>query len=508
MAPLSNWKKRLCLGCGSILAALVLLVLAVITAVFLILGKVPKSYPSVPSPLPPPDTRSATLGGELDGFSSPYLGHNGSWDGKGGAMFGASKIPTLDLERSLGLRWTFMPVHWRAMEPDGPVDLSVNTPPAWRELDAFVIAAHDHGLNILMQAPVIGGNAGGPPKWAGRREPHKSAPANMAAAADFAGRLAARYRPDGTLAKAQRWGATYGVRAWELDNEPESYMTSWKGQAGDYAEFVTLCARRIKEIDSQAVILAPAIAGGGNGLPWLDQTLKPQLMAGSPAFRARGTSFSIGPPTDVVSFHCYEGLETAFSKTDRTIELDFQDIRGVFEKNETEAPGFAYPRKLEFWHTEGNFDFLGVLSAKRRAAWRVQFFTRAFAVGIRKVCVMDPSKPAQTATRVYIRTLPNPFPMLDATKELSVLRGQPVAYRHLDAPSPNARRVWVLWAKAGTGDATVEIPVIAPQVTVLTINDLAKPVPTQSNRLRIAFQGDQKMAPPILVIDPGSQNSN
>ena len=78
-------------------------------------------------------------------------------------------------------------------EPDGPVDLSTATPPAWRELDTFVIEAQSRRLNILMQAPVVGGNAGGPPGWAGRREPGKSAPADMEAAAAFAGKLARRY---------------------------------------------------------------------------------------------------------------------------------------------------------------------------------------------------------------------------------------------------------------------------------------------------------------------------
>ena len=119
------------------------------------------------------------------------------------------------------------------MEPRGAVNLDGETPPPWQALDAFVIAARERGLNVLMQAPVVGGNAGGPPDWAGRREPGKSAPANMDALAEFAGRLAERYRPGGTLAQREGWGERYGVRAWELDNEPESYRTHWKEQADD-----------------------------------------------------------------------------------------------------------------------------------------------------------------------------------------------------------------------------------------------------------------------------------
>lgn len=188
------------------------------------------------------------LEGGLEGFGSPYLGHNGSWDGKGGAIWGGSKIADMDRECAMGLRWTFMPVYWRSMEPDGPVNLKGEEPPAWKELDAFVIAAHARRLNILLQAPVIGGNAGGPPAWAGRRENGKSAPLNMEALADFAGKLAKRYCPGGTLAQSQGWGGGYGVRAWELDNEPESYLTHWQGQAADYAEFATRAAERIKAV--------------------------------------------------------------------------------------------------------------------------------------------------------------------------------------------------------------------------------------------------------------------
>jgi hypothetical protein len=171
----------------------------------LFLNAVPKSYTPAAHPMPPPVAGTQAAGG-LDGFDSPYLGHTGSWDGKGGGMFGSSKIPSMDEERAMGLRWTFMPVYWRVLEPDGPVDLPNELPPAWKALDAFVIAAHERKLNILMQAPVIGGNAGGPPKWAGRREKGKSAPENMQALAAFAGKLAERYRPGGTLAQREGWG--------------------------------------------------------------------------------------------------------------------------------------------------------------------------------------------------------------------------------------------------------------------------------------------------------------
>lgn len=466
----------------------------------MVLSKVPKAYPPAKHPLAASNGGTG-LGGGLDGFESPYLGHTGSWDGKGGALMGRSKNPYLDRERAMGLRWTFMPVYWRAMEPDGPVDLNQTTPPEWQELDAFVIAAKERNLNVLMQAPVVGGNAGGPPEWAGRREKDKSAPANMEALAAFAGKLAARYCPGGTLAQRQGWGTNYGVRAWELDNEPESYRTHWNGQAADYAEFVTRAAAQIKAADPLAVIVAPGLAAGKHGRSWLEAALDASAMVGSPAFRAQARAYSIGPVIDVVSLHNYEGLDSAFAGEPRTIGQVLDDVSAVFEKWEQRAPGFTYPPKLEYWHTEGNFDFIGVLSKERRAAWRFQFFTRAFAAGIRKVVVMDASPPEQIAVQTYVTALPNPFPMLEATTNVTVVRGQVMAFCHPDAPKPEGGRVWVIWALAGSGDATVEVPVRRERIEVVHVNGDSKTMTAIAGRIQIQLKGDAKMAAPLLIID-------
>ena len=320
-----------------------------------------------------------------------------------------------------------------------------------------------------MQAPVVGGNAGGPPGWAGRREPGKSAPADMEAAAAFAGKLAERYRPGGTLGTAQGWGKSYGIRAWELDNEPESYRTHWDDQAGDYAEFVTKVAARIKQADPRALILAPATAGNRNALPWIEAALDAEPASGSAEFRRRGVAYSMGPPTDGVSFHIYEGLNAIFSPSTDTLELVLGDLRDLFNRAET-TTGFSFLRRREYWHTEGNFDFIGWLSEERRAAWRIQFFTRAFAAGVRKVCVMDASSREQAAVRAYIRTMPWPFPMLPADDQVKVVHAQAAAFRHLDGPDPAAGQVWILWAVAGQGDAQVEVPVLRDRVTLVQVD--------------------------------------
>ncbi len=484
-------------GCGGTAALLALGV----WALFGLLDRVPASYPPSARVIEPPAAGEYARFG-LDGFESPYLGHTGSWDGKGGGLFGASKVPDLDWEASMGLRWTFMPVNWSALEPDDPVELreADPLPPAWAELDGFFVAAQERGLNVLVQV-VIGGNAGGPPRWAGRREPGKSAPRDMEAAAAFAGKLAARYRPGGTLASRQGWGERHGVRAWELDNEPNAYFTHWGGQAGDYAEFATLSARRIRQEDPRAMIVLPATTGGGDAQDWVRAALDGPGLDGSPEYRRQGVPHSIAPVADAVSFHNYEGADSVFAGVPRTIERVCDEIRESFEMMESRDPAFSFPPKREFWHTEGNFDFIGALSAERRAGWRIQFFTRAFAAGVRKVCVMDASRRDHAAIQAYVAALPDPFPMLPADTEVTAVRGQVRAFRHREQKASDARCVWVLWAVAGTGDAQVRLPASSPQVAVVQVDGSRSELPADGQRVTIDLKGDTKMAPPVLVID-------
>jgi len=475
---------------------------ALTALLFVLLSRIPQSYPPVAHPIE--IASGVPSDHDLEGFASPYLGHTGSWDGKGGGIFGSSKVPDLDTEKAMHLRWTFMAAYWSALEPSGPVDLARETPAAWKEMDAFLMAAHQRRLNILMQAPVIGGNAGGPPRWAGRREQGKSAPANMEAAAAFAGKLAARYSPGGTLARQQGWGASYGVRAWELDNEPDGYRTHWENQAADYAEFVTKTAAAIRRADPQAVILGPATMGSGNACRWIEGALDAGALNGSPAFRSRGAPYSIGPLLDAVSFHVYEGLDTALSGEDRTVEIAFGEIRDLFERWEDKSAAFHYARKQQYWHTEGNFDFFGLLSRERRAAWRIQFFTRAFAAGVSKVAVMDASKPEQSAVRAYVDTLPDPFPMRRAGDRVKVLGGSPAVFLHLDNTNADAGRVWVLWATGASG-AEVDVPAIQERLIQVSADASRISLKSAGHAVRLHLEGDAKMAPPILLIDRASQ---
>ncbi|TWT30254.1 hypothetical protein KOR34_48120 [Posidoniimonas corsicana] len=441
------------------------------------------------------------LGGGLDGFDSPYIGHTGSWDGSGGAMMGGSKIDALDDEVAMGLHWTFMCVYWNKLEPDGPVTDLANPPEPWRRLDAFVIAARQRGLNILMQAPVVGGNAGGPPAWAGRRQPGRSAPKKMQAAADFAGRLAERYAPGGVLAAQQGWGAGFGVRAWELDNEPESYRTSWAGQAGDYAEFVTLVGRSIRRHDPAAVIVAPGCAGGGHAYPWLREALDDGALHGSPDYQAAGQAYSLGPALDAASFHVYEGLDSFLTGQPRTIEVVYAEHKALFDEWAAQSDDRAPPRA--YWHTEGNYDFLGVTSARRRADWRWQFFTRAFAAGVDKVCVMDASEAEQAAVARYVHHLPDPFPMHAAADQARVAAGSAEVFVHTDptAEGAPAGRVWIAWSAPGDEPAEIEVPTRHDSVVVLDTRGGRRVLVPLGGAVRLRLPADKAASPSLMVVD-------
>lgn len=176
-------------------------------------------------------------------------------------------------------------------------------------------------------------------------------------------------------------------------------------------------------------------------------------------------------------------------------------MRAVFEKWEQRATGFTYARKQDYWQTEGNFDFIGVLSATRHAAWRIQFFTRAFAAGLRKVCVMDASAPEQVAVRAYVGVLPWPFPMEPADADVIARRGTVNVFRHRDAATAETGQIWVLWATAGSGDAQVEVPVFNDRIMLLHVDGSETVADSLNHHLTVELKGDRKMAPPVIVVD-------
>ena len=190
-----------------------------------------------------------------------------------------------------------------------------------------------------------------------------------------------------------------------------------------------------------------------------------------------------------------------FSGSEDTIEQFMDNLRAIFNEGETTA-GFPYAAtRVLAYRRQLRFHRLAL--RQRRAAWRIQFMTRAFAAGVRKVCVMDASDREQAAVRGYVATLPRPFPIRPADTEVKILRGRATTFRHSDGAEAEAEagQVWVLWAVAGQGDAQVDLPVVHDTVTLVHTDGSKSKVESAGHRLTVNLKGDRKMAPPVLVID-------
>src|SRR5271170_2928811 len=82
--------RRVCTWITKVLLGAFVLLLLFFLGVWAFPGRVPKSYPASQHPLEPVWAATPSANSPA-GFDSPYLGHNESWDGKGGGKFGSSK---------------------------------------------------------------------------------------------------------------------------------------------------------------------------------------------------------------------------------------------------------------------------------------------------------------------------------------------------------------------------------------------------------------------------------
>jgi hypothetical protein len=68
-----------------------------------------------------------------------------------------------------------------------------------------------------------------------------------------------RYRPGGVLAQQKGWPADWGVRTWEIWNEPDLSFF-WNGSVADYARLLKVAALAAREADPYAVIMTAGLA--------------------------------------------------------------------------------------------------------------------------------------------------------------------------------------------------------------------------------------------------------
>jgi hypothetical protein len=457
-----------------------------------------------------PVQRSTYLDGPepYPGFSSPYIGHEGFRNLP--LDFSDQDEALLDVQRDLGLRWTFSAVVWAGMEPNGPTDAQHDPTGAWAKVDRWVEACRERGINLLLQ-PVMRGNGVAPPAWAGYRTPigyrqaqswtdpdggHHSvgagtfpgpprAPMKMQAAADFMGKLVRRYKPGGELAQEQGWTDGYGVRAWEIDNEPDAYGV-WTAELDDYAELVTRAHTAIKREDPAAIVLGPAGASGAidGEMPPLMMMLDRRMQRASLEYKRNGRKYVLGPNVDAVSFHNYEDLD------DSTAEEIYRGYRAWWDLYATQT-GFAYDPSVEFWMTEGGQLTLDDDWAPR---WFPQYFARGFGAGISRMIVQGLTDEGLADTRVSVATFIELFPDPAGMAMIAAAGGPAQIYRDGDA-----RWTYVAWASQGT--VTVSIPVRTATARIVDIRGTEQTVAASGGAVQVTLRHADQFNEPVYVVE-------
>lgn len=114
--------------------------------------------------------------------------------------------------------------------------------------------------------------------------------------AKFVFEAVSRYKPDGILAKQQRWRSGQGVSVWEVWNEPD-FAPFWQGSVQAYARMLKTAYIVIKMVDPDAQVMMGGLlyASGDN---WLAQTLA--------VFQNDGLREQYNWFMDVVAIHSYD----------------------------------------------------------------------------------------------------------------------------------------------------------------------------------------------------------
>jgi hypothetical protein len=451
---------------------------------------------------------------DLPHWSSPYIGHTGSFNGDGGDAGGLSKSGDMDTEIAMGLHWTFMPVYWSALEPTGPSSYPPEGGP-WAALDDFVALAREKHLNILMQGPVLGGNANGPPAWAGQRVQGSAAPVDMQGLATFTTKLVARYMPCGSLARERGWTDGYGVRAWEFENEPYSYgAVHWGNVPDDYAEAFTRVSKAMHAVDPRAVLVSLALndPDSGGATAFARAVLDKGVQGASPQYIANGVDYAVGPYIDVASFHVYEFLDAVFHTADfegSKIEPQVAAFRGlVNDPKYLNQDGFRYKPIKELWHTEGGYDYFVYQPAPlgRKENWVIQFLARGFGVGVSRMTIMDAHQASDMipSVKTFTGLVTDAASIREVTKELKY---DPAAVRIFRAMDPqDGHWIYVAWAQNGTVGTSVDLPVRAASDLVSRTGVRTKATVTKG-KVTVQLLGLTLFSEPVFLDESPSAES-
>ena len=176
---------------------------------------------------------------------------------------------------ALGAGWNRWPLYWDRVEPQ-PGRFN------WLDYDRLTQADLAHGLQInaiLLGKPDFFSDAG---SIQGLELPIFADGSDLPAPgkalnpdnpwANFVFAAVNRYRPEGVLAQTEHWPQGWGIRVWEIWNEPD-YDSFWQGSIEGYARLLKVAYIAAKQADPESVVMFGGLLYATDD-NWLARVLK------------------------------------------------------------------------------------------------------------------------------------------------------------------------------------------------------------------------------------------
>jgi hypothetical protein len=349
-----------------------------------------------------------------------------------------------------------------------------------------------------------------------------AAPKDMEGPMEFWRVLARRYRPNGELSREKGWVDGYGVRYYEVENEPDAlpWITgTWSNVPKDYALYVSTVKRTLSSISPDLRVVGPALSTGPDGsgccsgLTWLDQILRVDrdLQWASDEYRASVNDgqpvIGAGPSIDVYSFHddFYDAASTY--SVDRT-----RMVREVVHRFAGQSR-YPTPPDPVLWETEGGpLTRPGDQITYARA--QAQVTIRLINAGVQRLnfdvpSLRDDSPESRETDPVALeaRALATYFPSYRGVRSesasLSAAAGHAVeAYSWTD-PKTNLTS-WILWAPNGSGPSFIApVPVRTRSALLLSHDWSERRVRSADGAVRVELEPGEP-SEVVMVVETGS----
>lgn len=159
--------------------------------------------------------------------------------------------------KELRVKFTWFDVRWSIVQA---TENTFN----WTRHDLLVAGARDIGAQIVLDVNLC-------PGWANGNAGDLTPPTNPQDYANFCTYAVQRYKPGGDLSRELGWTDGYGVRHWEIWNEP-NLDQNWGGNANakTYTQMLIPAYIAIHEADPFATVLGGSIEPNFNARPYLN----------------------------------------------------------------------------------------------------------------------------------------------------------------------------------------------------------------------------------------------